>query len=51
VPGLYHACGHEGAGIGLASGTGLLLAEQLTGQAPSLDLSPFQPTRFAEVPA
>jgi glycine/D-amino acid oxidase-like deaminating enzyme len=51
VPGLYHACGHEGAGIGLASGTGLLLAELITGQAPSLDPSPFDPTRFAEVPA
>jgi glycine/D-amino acid oxidase-like deaminating enzyme len=26
VPGLYHACGHEGAGIGLAPATGLLVA-------------------------
>ncbi len=26
-PGLLHACGHEGAGIGLAAGTGALVAE------------------------
>jgi glycine/D-amino acid oxidase-like deaminating enzyme len=51
VPGLYHACGHEGAGIGLASGTGLLLAEIISGRAPSLDVSPFEPTRFSEVSA
>jgi len=49
VPGLYHAGGHEGAGIGLASGTGLLLAELISRQAPSLDPAPFDPTRFVEV--
>ena len=32
VPGLFHACGHEGAGIGLATGTGHLIAQALTGQ-------------------
>lgn len=46
APGLLHACGHEGAGIGLAAGTGLLLAEVLTGAEPSLDLTPFRPERF-----
>jgi glycine/D-amino acid oxidase-like deaminating enzyme len=46
VPGLLHACGHEGAGIGLAPATGRLLAQVLTGQAPDLDLSPFRPDRF-----
>jgi glycine/D-amino acid oxidase-like deaminating enzyme len=46
APGLLHACGHEGAGIGLAAGTGLLLAEVLTGATPSLDLTPFRPERF-----
>ncbi|MFF2044283.1 NAD(P)/FAD-dependent oxidoreductase [Kitasatospora sp. NPDC058170] len=46
VPGLYHACGHEGAGIGLAPATGLLISEQLVGKAPSLDLSPFRADRF-----
>lgn len=46
VPGLYHACGHEGAGIGLAPATGLLITEQLTGKAPALDLAPFRADRF-----
>lgn len=45
--GLLHACGHEGAGIGLATGTGHLLAQVLTGVAPDLDLDPFHPGRFA----
>ncbi|TMR28132.1 NAD(P)/FAD-dependent oxidoreductase [Nonomuraea zeae] len=48
LPGLYHACGHEGAGIGLAPATGHLLAQVLTGAEPDLDLSPFRPDRFAE---
>jgi glycine/D-amino acid oxidase-like deaminating enzyme len=47
APGLYHACGHEGAGIGLAPATGHLIAGQLTGAAPEMDLSPFRPERFA----
>lgn len=46
VPGLYHACGHEGAGIGLAPATGLLIAEQLTGKQPESDLTPFRADRF-----
>ncbi|MEW2044802.1 FAD-binding oxidoreductase [Streptomyces sp. NPDC005476] len=46
VPGLFHACGHEGAGIGLATGTGLLVAQTLTGKRPEVDLSPFRPDRF-----
>ncbi|MFG1710202.1 NAD(P)/FAD-dependent oxidoreductase [Nonomuraea sp. M3C6] len=48
VPGLYHACGHEGAGIGLAPVTGHLLAQVLTGGQPDLDLRPFRPDRFSE---
>ncbi|MEU0570949.1 FAD-binding oxidoreductase [Nonomuraea sp. NPDC005983] len=48
VPGLYHACGHEGAGIGLAPATGHLLAQLLTGAGPDLDLRPFRPGRFQE---
>ncbi|HYQ63302.1 FAD-binding oxidoreductase [Actinophytocola sp.] len=47
VPGLVHACGHEGAGIGLAAATGHLIAQSLTGATPELDLSPFRPDRFA----
>ncbi|WP_171108519.1 FAD-binding oxidoreductase [Streptomyces sp. Z423-1] len=46
VPGLLHACGHEGAGIGLATGTGHLIAQVLSGRAPDLDLAPFRPDRF-----
>jgi len=51
VPGLFHACGHEGAGIGLAPATGLLTAQLLTGADPGLDPSPFIPTRFEQVTA
>lgn len=47
VPGLYHACGHEGAGIGLATGTAHLIAQTLTAKTPDLDLTPFRPDRFA----
>lgn len=47
APGLHHACGHEGAGIGLATGTGQLIAQVLTDKAPDLDLTPFRPDRFA----
>ncbi|WP_329378184.1 FAD-binding oxidoreductase [Streptomyces sp. NBC_01351] len=45
-PGLLHACGHEGAGIGLAPATGLLIAAALTGAEPALPLAPFRPERF-----
>jgi len=48
VPGLFHACGHEGAGIGLSTGTGHLIAQVLTAKTPDLDLTPFSPDRFAE---
>ncbi|WP_440066037.1 NAD(P)/FAD-dependent oxidoreductase [Streptosporangium sp. OZ121] len=48
APGLYHACGHEGAGIGLAPATGHLIAQLLAGLRPGLDLAPFRPDRFAE---
>jgi glycine/D-amino acid oxidase-like deaminating enzyme len=46
VPGLFHACGHEGAGIGLATGTGHLIAQVLADRTPDLDLTPFRPDRF-----
>lgn len=46
APGLLHACGHEGAGVGLAAGTGEVVAATLTGREPAVDLSPFQPERF-----
>lgn len=50
VPGLFHACGHEGAGIGLAPATGALIAAALTDSPPPLDPTPFDPTRFGEPP-
>jgi glycine/D-amino acid oxidase-like deaminating enzyme len=51
VPGLFHACGHEGAGIGLAPATGLLTTQLLTGADPGTDPLPFTPARFEQVPA
>ncbi|MEU6313031.1 FAD-dependent oxidoreductase [Streptomyces sp. NPDC047014] len=45
-PGLLHACGHEGAGIGLAPATGLLITAALTGSVPPLPPHPFRPERF-----
>lgn len=49
VPGLVHACGHEGAGIGLSAATGHLVAQTVSGVPPDLDLTPFRPDRFVEV--
>jgi D-hydroxyproline dehydrogenase subunit beta len=48
APGLLHACGHEGGGIGLAAATGYLISQLLTGASPEIDLAPFRPDRFAE---
>ncbi|MCC3776413.1 FAD-binding oxidoreductase [Streptomyces sp. UNOB3_S3] len=48
VPGLLHACGHEGAGIGLAPATGLIVAGLIGGKEPPLDVRPFGPGRFTE---
>lgn len=44
--GLWHAGGHEGAGIGLSVGTGKLMAQAIAGDSPDLDLRPFDPARF-----
>ncbi|MCS7480650.1 NAD(P)/FAD-dependent oxidoreductase [Umezawaea endophytica] len=44
-PGLWHATGHEGAGIGLAAATGRLLAELVTGVEPHVDARPFRVDR------
>jgi glycine/D-amino acid oxidase-like deaminating enzyme len=48
APGLVHACGHEGAGIGLSAATGHLIAQTLAGIPPDVDLSPFRPDRFPD---
>lgn len=50
VGGLFHACGHEGAGIGLAPATGMLICQLVTGAEPGMDPKPFEPARFAQVP-
>lgn len=47
VAGVWHACGHEGAGIGLAPATGAMIAAQVTGGDPDVDPAPFAPSRFA----
>jgi D-hydroxyproline dehydrogenase subunit beta len=48
LPGLLHACGHEGAGVGLAPATGHLIARIVTGQPAPVPLAPFDPGRFEE---
>ncbi|MFJ6197443.1 NAD(P)/FAD-dependent oxidoreductase [Micromonospora sp. NPDC092111] len=45
VPGLHHATGHEGAGIGLAPATGHAVAALLAGHPPQVDLRSFAPER------
>lgn len=47
VSGLFHACGHEGAGIGLAPATGEIIAALLAGEKPAVAAEPFRPARFA----
>ena len=51
VPGVIHACGHEGAGIGLAAATGYLVARYLDGgpMLGDVPVSAFLPDRFVEV--
>jgi len=46
VAGLLHACGHEGAGIGLAPATGELIADLITGRPTGVDPAPFAPERL-----
>ncbi|AXH95126.1 NAD(P)/FAD-dependent oxidoreductase [Ornithinimicrobium avium] len=50
VHGVLHACGHEGAGVGLAPATGELVAAHLTGADPmttlGIDPAPFLPDRL-----
>ncbi|KAA9394903.1 FAD-binding oxidoreductase [Kocuria coralli] len=48
APGLWHAGGHEGAGIGLSAGSAKLLIQSMVGERPDLDITPFTPDRFAE---
>jgi glycine/D-amino acid oxidase-like deaminating enzyme len=49
VKGLWHAAGHEGAGIGLAPATGELITAQIVGRKTFMDPAPFSPARFQGV--
>jgi glycine/D-amino acid oxidase-like deaminating enzyme len=46
LAGVVHACGHEGAGIGLAPGTGELVAALICGSAFAVKPEPFAPERL-----
>lgn len=43
---LYTACGHAMIGMASGPGTGLLLAQMMTGEATFTDPSPFRPERY-----
>lgn len=47
VEGLWAATGHEGSGVALGPVTGRLIAQSMCGEAPLMDLTPFDPDRFA----
>jgi D-hydroxyproline dehydrogenase subunit beta len=50
-PGLLHATGHEGAGIGLAPATAEMVTALVTASHPPVDPTPFSPTRtFTDAP-
>ena len=51
IPGLWHATGHEGAGVGLSLPTGVLLAALITGGSTPVDPAPFALERPALAPA
>lgn len=46
IAGLWHAAGHEGAGIGLAPATAELIGAQIVGTQTFMDADPFSPSRF-----
>ncbi|MGW0697999.1 NAD(P)/FAD-dependent oxidoreductase [Streptomyces sp. NPDC002867] len=49
LDGLWHATGHEGAGIGLSLGTALLVRNLLLGEPPAVEASPFRVDRPAVI--
>lgn len=51
LPGLWHATGHEGAGIGLSAGTAAVLRDLMLGREPEADAEPFRVDRPAVRPA
>lgn len=50
APGLWHASGHEGAGIGLSLATAEMLAAQMLGTTPPIDAAPFALSRASLAP-
>lgn len=50
LPGLWHATGHEGAGIGLALGTADILTALVSGDRPVIDPAPYSPARASLAP-
>lgn len=51
LPGLWHATGHEGAGIGLSVGTAQLISSALAGQPDEVDIAAFAIDRPAVIPS
>lgn len=47
LAGLWHATGHEGAGIGLSVGTAAVLRDLMFGNEPEIDAKPFRVERPA----
>ena len=47
VPGFWLAAGHEGLGISMAPITGLLIAQQIAGIKPAVEVTPYLPARVA----
>ncbi|MBF4550221.1 MULTISPECIES: FAD-binding oxidoreductase [unclassified Pseudoclavibacter] len=45
LPGLWHATGHEGAGIGLSLPTASLIGDLMDGRSTQIDAALFSPTR------
>jgi len=50
LPGLWHATGHEGAGIGLSLATADLVRDQLLGSTTAIDAAPFSLARASLAP-
>ncbi len=48
VPGFHLSTGFSGHGFGIGPGAGRVTAELVTGQTPSVDLTPFRFRRFAD---
>lgn len=50
MPGLWHAAGHEGAGIGLSLATAEIIRDLMEGAEPGMDAAPFSVARASLAP-